>query len=590
MRTFRFIAALVVTGMIAAPAALQAAPYASNITKTGTTVNFILNQNADTLKYSINGGALIDVPTGTTKGAHTFTLGSPTDTFSIVADLNDAAGFTSPTGNTIPALTNSFGQSRPLPEATLNLISDDTNLLTRFNSPRGVSVSFNPNAPNFGTAYVSNSQAANQTSGTAGGRTLTGRGIYALGADQTDIFSYGDTAQQDTLFAPGNSANSPYRVTVGPNGDVYVAGFADALSGVWQMPPNLSSNTQIFAATTGPATLPVGQNHGSVIAVYVEGSIAGGDLVLYTMDEDLTTSIVTGGTGSTTDKSSVWKYTINGAALPYTAMPTKLVGLPAPGATGDIDRGADGKFYVSENRSAGNEAGLLVTDASGTVLWNSFTASQAIPAPATDNRVEADYNTNDVVDGADYVQWRKAKDAGPPLTQADNNEIPDSTGATGTPPFGFGVTNDLDYGLWRARFGRTADILTNLTQIAVSPDQKWLAGMSNGSDVYVLPLVNGLPDLANLRIVDSGNINSGRDIAFDAAGNIHYVSSGQTLYRVLAPGGHTIATTTWNGSAYAFGITTVPGAGSGGAVPETGTIALALMGLFAGGIGRQRRA
>lgn len=578
MRSIR-LAAVVVVGL-ALPATLHAAPYASNVNVSGTTVNFILNQTADTLKYSINGGAPVTIA-DPSKGAKAFNLNSPTDKFSIIAELNDATGFSIATGNTIAALSNSFGQSRPLPEAGLNLISDDFNVLTHYNSPRGISINLNPNTPNFGTAYITNSAGGNAT-----GRTL-GDGLYALRADQTDAFGYGDTAQQSTFLSATATANTPYRIFAASNGEVYVTGFGDAISGVFRVSPDLLTLDNVLTATTGPTALPPGQNHGSVVATYVEGSIAGGNLVVYTMDEDLTTAQVTG-TGSTTDLGSVWKYTINGGPLPYSAMPTKLVGLPAPGATGDLDRGADGKFYVSENRSAGNEAGLIVTDASGTVLWDSLTASKALAAPTTGNRVEADYNTNDIVDGADYVQWRKAKDSGPPLTQLDNNELPDSTGAAGLPAFGFGVTNDLDYGLWRARFGRTADILTNLTQIAVSPDQKWLAGMTNGSDVYVLPLVNGIPDLANLRIVESGSINSGRDIAFDAAGNIHYVSSGQALYRVLAPGGHTVATTAWNGSAYTFGISTLPGAGSGGAVPEPGTIALAVFGLLAGFSGRRR--
>jgi hypothetical protein len=53
-------------------------------------------------------------------------------------------------------------------------------------------------------------------------------------------------------------------------------------------------------------------------------------------------------------------------------------------------------------------------------------------------------------------------------------------------------------------------------------------------------------------VVDSGTVNSGRDIAFDAANNIHMVTSGDQLYRVLAPGGHTPTTLSWNGSSYSF--------------------------------------
>src|SRR5262249_29509983 len=105
--------------------------------------------------------------------------------------------------------------------------------------------------------------------------------------------------------------------------------------------------------------------------------------------------------------------------------------------------------------------------------------------------------------------------------------------------------------------GQSADIIANLNQIAISPDQKWLAGMLNFSDVVVIPLVNGLPDLANRLVVDAGAVNSGRDITFDAANNIHFVTSGDARYRAISPGGHTITTLAWNGTTYAFNLQTV---------------------------------
>jgi hypothetical protein len=104
------------------------------------------------------------------------------------------------------------------------------------------------------------------------------------------------------------------------------------------------------------------------------------------------------------------------------------------------------------------------------------------------------------------------------------------------------------------------DILQYTNGLAVSEDQQWLALMLNLSDVAVIPLVDGIPELEDRMVVDTtttGTENSGRDIAFDAANNIHYVSSGQARYRVLAPGGHTLATTTWNGTDYDFAFSTV---------------------------------
>ena len=55
--------------------------------------------------------------------------------------------------------------------------------------------------------------------------------------------------------------------------------------------------------------MPAGQNHGSSTAAYAVGSLAGGNLVLYSLDEDLTSSQFTVG-GSTTDKNSLWRYNI----------------------------------------------------------------------------------------------------------------------------------------------------------------------------------------------------------------------------------------------------------------------------------------
>ena len=171
-------------------------------------------------------------------------------------------------------------------------------------------------------------------------------------------------------------------------------------------------------------------------------------------------------------------------------MPTKVADHLSPpnGNTfADMDRGPDGKIYLSVNPNAANPSPtrLVVTDPAGTKIFDSLTASQAL--------------------------------------------------------------------------GNTTDIIANLNQIAVSPDQKWLAGMLNFSDVLVVPLVNGIPDLAHRLVVDAGNVNSGRDITFDAADNIHLVSSGQQLYRVLSPGGHTITTLTWNGTSYSFDLQNVVG-------------------------------
>jgi hypothetical protein len=228
----------------------------------------------------------------------------------------------------------------------------------------------------------------------------------------------------------------------------------------------------------------------------VEGSIAGGNLVVYTVDEDLTTTHLNGGVpGTQEDQNSLWRYDINGGPLPSTVTPIKIAEPLIPVANNDMARGADGKFYLMQVRfGVNNSPTLFVVSPDGsTLLYNS---------------------------------------------------LEDTRTMKGDPTF-------------------ARDILQYAMGVAVSPDQNWLALMLNGSDVAVIPLVDGIPDLANRMVINSAepNINSGRDIAFDAAGNIHYVSSGQGRYRVLAPGGETTTTLSWNGTDFDFTLSTGGGPG-----------------------------
>jgi len=562
---------------IAMAMSLHAAPYASNISVSGTTVNFTLNQTADFLSYSINGGSPV-VMADPSKGSKSFNLNSPSDTFSIIAELTSFSGFTIPTGGTVNPTANAISQTAT--EVGWSVISDSTNPLTKFNSPRGISVSNDPKAPNFGTTYISNSAAS---TGTVGGiRTSVGKGMYALLADQSDAYGYGDTAQQSTFFSTPTppstavSANTPYKVFVAADGNVYVSGFADGVSGVFQLNPDMTTLTNVLAGTGGPATLPLGQNHGSVLSSYVSGSTTGGNLVVYTVDEDLTTNQVTGA-GSTTDFTSIWKYDIGGAALPYSGMPTKFSNpfINVAGVVGDIQVGPDGKMYASQFRAQpATASGIFVMDPNGAILYNSLADSRA--------RFNAlgDYNGNDVVDTADYVVWRKNKGlmSGATTAQGDGD--------------GDGDVDDDDYTYWRSRFGNvTEDYFRGSQAMTVSPDGTKLAVLHNNNVISIIPLVNGLPDLDNRMAFSTLPATvSGRDIAFDAAGNLHYVSSGQGVYAILEPGGHSIATTAWNGSAFTFNITNTPppGIGSGAVIPEPGTVALALSGLVVAFGGRRR--
>ena len=108
----------------------------------------------------------------------------------------------------------------------------------------------------------------------------------------------------------------------------------------------------------------------------------------------------------------------------------------------------------------------------------------------------------------------------------------------------------------RALFPGAPDILEETCAVDVSPDGKWMATLRRDTNlIWILPLVDGLPDMANrVSVMTLPNTGVGRDLGFDAAGNLYYVSSGQGLLRVLSPGGRTTATTRSDGT---FQITNV---------------------------------
>ena len=120
--------------------------------------------------------------------------------------------------------------------------------------------------------------------------------MYALSADQSDAFAYGDTAQNPPnvydsipVFITTN-ANSPYRVMVADSGQVYVSDWSDANGNVYEINPAMTEGRQILQDFGGSSTnIGDGRNHGSIAAAYVTGSRATNDLVVWTIDEDLNT-------------------------------------------------------------------------------------------------------------------------------------------------------------------------------------------------------------------------------------------------------------------------------------------------------------
>ena len=99
---------------------------------------------------------------------------------------------------------------------------------------------------------------------------------------------------------------------------------------------------------------------------------------------------------------------------------------------------------------------------------------------------------------------------------------------------------------------QAADLLRISRAVSVSPDGSRVAIIRDDNNAWIIGLTNGVPDFnSRLLLTNAPNTTLGRDIAFDAAGNLYTVSSGQGLLRVFSPGGISTAITDSDGT---FGV------------------------------------
>lgn len=469
------------------PSLSHATPYATELNVTGTTVSFTINES----------GSSVAVIYGTTtnnlgtlaKGSYTNNFPGLTGTVYVQASKSGGLGWQTGGGSNVTHKVNEVVITENW--AGRNLISTDTNSFNRYNSPRGVAVNKNPASPYFGRVYVDNS-----TPGSAGSPARgVGRGFYTLKADLSDSpLNYGTNAQLGTVWSNGASASAPYLIAMGDDGYIYVSDFADASSIMGRVNPTLTVAERVLDFEKGPSALAFPTNHGSTKKVFSTGSMAGGNLKLYTLDEDYQ-----GNCSSTfpSPKNSIWRYDIDSGPLTNQGCGT-LVGTPSPGwtttGTEDFTIGTNGYVYAIQNRSVPNiEPGLYVLQLSdGANVYNSRDGYRALTGINTDN-----------------------------------------------------------------------DILSSIQSIAISGDNKWLAintiaissnavAPATGSDCWIIPLTNGIPDLAGRLLLDSGAVSQGRQVEFDIANNLYTVSSGDAILRVFSPGGFTVTTSGSDGSFNAF--------------------------------------
>jgi autotransporter-associated beta strand protein len=455
----------------------SAAGYASMISESGGTITFTLNEAADDVTIIRDGTPTSLGALGI--GSHTIAR-SGAAAYSLRVSKTSGSGFLNPTALTagIPGVADNT------PSAVSLQISDDTNPRNAFTAPRGMTVQKNPAlASTFGWVYVGNANSATSSGFPIAARSV-GDGIYINGADGSDPTAQGDTALTNGVdFATGGNS-SPYRLALDKDGFLYVADWADATGTVYRFNNNITAGGQLLAGNgSGTPLIPApGQTHGSIAAVYPEGTSAAGNLTLFTIDEDAAATL------APTGQNGLWRFDIgngttsNNATVP-TAVNLTYGQIDFVSQTMDMTRGPDGKFYITNFRSDGNEPGLFVLSPNGTPIYNSR-------ADAIARNIDED----------------------PTLT---------------------GINDPM-----------------RLTQgVDISPDGQYMAIMRNNSTVMMVPLIDGIPDLPNRTYVPvMDRINSGRDIAWDAAGNIYAVSSGNQALRIISPGKVSLTTYNSNGT------------------------------------------
>jgi hypothetical protein len=482
--TCRAIAVALLT--LASANITHATPYATSLTNNAGTVSFRLNQTTDT-------NDLVEVISSGGSATNTLQLpgSTPISRGLIVTNLGIAAG-------TFKVHIKHVGSG---------VISTNSPTVA-MGAVRGITCNTRTNSPYFGWVYISDS-ATNSAS--------RGDGIFAFSSDLTDILGQGNVPRNGGYTGFGSSTTfSPYKLYMSPDDRVLVCDDSDATANLISMDPILTNFSYVLKpietnpTTGGKGATPVGtnNNHGSIAGAWMVGSTNTGDLVLYTMDEDYQQDPTS---SSAYEYNSVWKYTIGSGPLPWTNVPTRIIAQP----------------YLSG--FAGQNQGIQYHEFPG---------------------------------GKHYMYYSQRRSNPPQHTAyiANLDSLPDPStyGNTGgTQPYGnFWASQDES-----TAEGYSDDILRDMIQMTVSPDGRWFAGIiaagtgtpitaPDGSifnnlanDIYVIPITNGVPNLPARQIFHPGGLANGRDIAFDAANNLYFGSSGLAYVQGLDIGESTDITT-----------------------------------------------
>ncbi len=257
-----------------------------------------------------------------------------------------------------------------------------------------------------------------------------------------------------------------------------------------------SANATIFRAdadlTTGEQVLDgIGMAANTAVhtdiqgSAIAKGSIAGGDLVLWAID----------GSWPSGGFNRLLRWDVGAGPLPYAGAPTALRTAGNSAAADvwtDLDIAPDGKIFMCQFRDWG--------------------APQYV------------YNTDRV-----------------------NIRVLDTDGLT---VLWDSFLQSQLAGLTNATSG---DVFRLARAIKVSPDGKRVAVIRNDTQTWIMSLTNGIPDISTRLLLNTFGAtttvsSNGREVSWDAAGNLYAANVTQEKMRVWSPGGTTTAITRSSGT------------------------------------------
>ena len=315
-------------------------------------LSYDLNAPAATIVIDVPGYTVTPVSVGKARGANTATI--------VLSPVP-------PVGSILPWSITATGSPSPAQYAK---VVDPANLAgISFANPRGMAVDNNLSSSYFGNVYVSES-------------TVGKKGIYAFDPLLNSLFNSAGgvswvTSSQlsaGTTTVLANEVESPGRISVAPDGKVYIADKTPTHSGVWRMNPTSPSSFERILDGVRNAN-GIASNHGPISHCVVTGME--GSEKLYTVDAG---ELAGSAFGTPTISIKFNEYaTLGAGTLPLTNNPTAIfTGHPTAYTANNggriqsnsvmIHPSKYGGWWISQLTNAASSGGTSVSTRPGVVF------------------------------------------------------------------------------------------------------------------------------------------------------------------------------------------------------------------------------